>query len=136
MPECGNEKVTAPSLAGLTVADVATTRLKTLRSSARVSDVRQLFGNAHVLTALLVDADGAFVCSVERCAVPAEAADDEPAQKYRDESVGVVAPSVGALDALQRMRRDHVSRLVVVDEETGRLQGLVCLTATGDSFCH
>ena len=24
----------------------------------------------------------------------------------------------------------------VVDEETVRLQGLVCLTATGDSFCH
>lgn len=136
MTDCGSPQTRADELEGLEVGEVATSRLKTLASSARVADVRGLFGNSHVRTALLVDGDGIFAGSIDREALPPGAGDDEPAAGYATRERGVVGQGMSALDALALMQRDGLNRLVVVEPETRVLRGLVCLTATGDSLCR
>jgi CBS domain-containing protein len=111
------------------------TRPKTLPATASVADAHRFFENPHVLTALLVDERGGLAGAIERGALPESARPEEPALDYAERSPERIEADTPALLALERMNATGVRRLVVVEEETGLLQGLVCLTAGGDSFC-
>jgi hypothetical protein len=97
--------------------------------------MRESLENQHIVTALLVDDDGRFVGSIDREAIPPTAEGDEPALDYARRGTPTAAATDPAAEALARMESADARRLIVVEPETGLLQGLVCLTKTGDAFC-
>jgi CBS domain-containing protein len=118
----------------LTVEAVMLRRPKTLPAAASVADLRRLFENRSVRTALLVDGER-FVAAVERGDVPEAAAADEPALAFARRDAERVRPDVRVEDALPQLERSAEGRLVVVDEDGATLRGLLCLRGAGDSFC-
>jgi CBS domain len=127
---CGNPAI--PIQDELLVRDVMVSRPKTLPAGASVGDLRRLFGNGHVMTALLVDGD-AFVGAVDRHSVPADLPDSSAARDLA--TAGDVirgdAPMAEAVSQLEALGTD---RLVVLDGPN--LLGLVCLTKDGAGFCR
>jgi CBS domain-containing protein len=117
------------------VTDVMLTRPKTMPSTATVGDVREFFGNPHVMTALLVD-DGAFRGAIDRGSLPVEADDDVDALGYVAADTPTISPDAGVVDALAALGGLESRRLVVLDGDGVGLLGLVCLNATGTRFCR
>jgi predicted transcriptional regulator len=118
----------------LTVEAVMLRRPKTLPRSASVADLRRLFANQSVRTALLVDGDR-FVATVERTDVPEGAAESEPAMAYARTDAERVRSGVLVGDATPQLERSPEGRLVVVAEDGETLRGLLCLRGAADSFC-
>jgi CBS domain-containing protein len=119
--------------AGLTVRDAMVKRPKTLPADATVADLRRLFENPKVRTALLVDGER-FRAAVERDDV-ADAADDAaPALSLAPADVETVGPGEPLPAALARLGQTVERRLVVVEPD-GRLAGLLCPNDDGTSFC-
>jgi CBS domain-containing protein len=129
----GKAHVSVDAADGGTVADVMLARPKTLPAGATVADLRRLFANPAVRTALLVDGT-AFRAAVERTGVPADAPDDAPALRYGG-AVETVLPEVPVADALRRLARLEEPRLVVLDADGVTLRGLLCLSGGGSRFC-
>jgi CBS domain-containing protein len=126
--------VDAGSAAGYTVRDAMVKRPKALPASATIADLRRLFENPKVRTALIVD-DGRFLGAVERDDVPAAGGDDlAPALGLAPAGVQTVGPDDALPAALDRLGRTAERRLVVVDAD-GRLAGLLCPNEDGTSFC-
>jgi CBS domain-containing protein len=127
---CGNPAI--PIEDGELVRDVMVRRPKTLPVGASVGDLRRLFANPHVATALLVDGDS-FVGAVDRHLVPDLAADDSPARSLAT-SGDVIGPDAPMAEAVARLEARGTDRLVVLDGP--KLVGLMCLTKDRDGFCR
>jgi CBS domain-containing protein len=126
---CGNPAI--PIDDGELVRDVMVRRPKTLPAGASVGDLRRLFSNAHVQTALLVDGES-FVGAVDR-PVPDRAADDSPARSLAT-SGDVIGPDAPMAEAVARLEERGTDRLVVL--EGSKLVGLMCLTKDRAGFCR
>jgi CBS domain-containing protein len=127
---CGNPAI--PIQHEQLVRDVMVTRPKTLSASATVGDLRRLFTNGHVQTALLVDG-AAFVGAVDRPSVPEHAADDSPARSLATDG-DVIGPDAPMTEAVARLEANGTDRLVVL--EGAKLVGLMCLTKDRTGFCQ
>jgi CBS domain-containing protein len=127
---CGNPAI--PIQDGELVRDVMVRRPKTLPGSATVGDLRRLFDNAHVMTALLVDGES-FVGAVDRHSVPDHAADDSPARSLAT-SGDVIGPDAPMAEAVAQLEALGTDRLVVLDGSN--LVGLMCLTKDRAGFCR
>jgi CBS domain-containing protein len=105
-------------------------RPKTLAADALVGDVRRLFENEHVRTALLVDGER-FAGALDREDVPPDAGDAESAQGFG--RFDTVPPELSAGAAVDAMLAAGTRRLVVARD--GVLLGLLCLTSDLETFC-
>jgi predicted transcriptional regulator len=126
--------ITREAAQGLTVAEVMLSRPKTLGLDATVADLRRLFRNDSVRTALLVDG-ARFAGTVERDDVPADAGDDEPARAFARVEAELVRPDVLVRDVLPQLDGTREGRLVVVDDDGTTLRGLLCRRSVDDAFC-
>ena len=116
------------------VREIMVSRPKTLPADATVADVRRLFENESVRTALLVDGPR-FAGALEREDVPAAAVAEEAARRFVRAEVATIGPEQPAREAAAAMASLGTRRLVVLDEDGVTLCGLVCLTADLESFC-
>jgi CBS domain-containing protein len=116
------------------VREIMVARPKTLPADATVGDLRRLFENESVRTALLVDGPR-FAGALEREDVPAAAAAGEPAKHFVRDEVATIGPRQPAREAAAAMASLGTRRLIVLDEDGVTLCGLVCLTADLESFC-
>ena len=116
------------------VAEVMLSRPKTLPASATVGEVRALFDNPKVVTALLVDG-AAFAGEVARDAIPATVADEERARAYARTDVVSVEPDTSVPEARAWLDDHDERRLVVMDPDGTTLRGLLCLKRDRTGFC-
>lgn len=133
--ECTNEQVGRDGADDARVRDAMVSRPKTLPASATVADLRGLFANPHVRTALLVDGDR-FAGAVERHDVPSDGDDARPARELAAAEVTTVEPDAPLADALAILDADANHRLVVLDPDGVTLRGLLCLTTDRTGFCQ
>jgi CBS domain-containing protein len=119
---------------GQTTGDVMLKRPKTLPVDAYVRDVRRLFENDSVRTALLVDGER-FAGALERDDVPADARDDDYARLYVRGERETVRPDLPVEAAVEKMRAAGTRRLVVLGDDGHTLRGLLCLTSDLETFC-
>jgi predicted transcriptional regulator len=118
----------------LTVGEVMVSHPRTLATSATVGDLRRMFENRNVRTALLVDGDR-FVGTVERDDVPAAAGDDDPARELAHYDDEVIRPDQRVRDVIPQLDGSREGRLVVIDEDGSTLRGLLCLSGVEGAFC-
>jgi CBS-domain-containing membrane protein len=116
------------------VRDVMVTRPKTLPADATVADLRRLFENTHVISALLVDG-AAFAGAVHRSAVPADAAGTMAARELARRDVPTAGPDTPVDEAMAMLDATGEFRVVVLDDDGG-LAGLVCLDQPRTGFCQ
>jgi CBS domain-containing protein len=116
------------------VADVMLRRPKTLPATATVADVRALFANPKVMTALLVDG-AAFAGVLDREDLTEAAADDEPARDHARTDVPRVDPGTSVPEARAWLDEHEERRLVVMDADGVTLRGLLCLNRRRTGFC-
>lgn len=107
---------------------------KTTSADRTIADLRALFANPHVLTALVVDGPR-FVGVVHRDALPA-ADDDRPARALASRDVETITPDAPLSEALARLESHGERRMVVLEHDGDRLCGLLCLAADGSGFCQ
>lgn len=133
--ECKNETVTREQAPGLTVGDAMVSSPKVLAGDSTVVDLRTLFENPHVRTAVLVDGTE-FVGVVHRDAVPASGSDDVSAAEIAKRDVITIGPAAPLTEALRIMDEQESRRLPVVADDGRTLAGLLCLTKDGQGFCQ
>jgi len=131
---CDNDRITRASAAGRPVSDAMVGAPKTTPGDATVGDLRTLFANPHVLTALLVDGPR-LVAVVHRDSLP-DGGDERPARELGLRDVPMIEPDAPLTEALAQLDRLGERRLVVVDPDSGHLRGLLCLTTDRDGFCQ
>jgi predicted transcriptional regulator len=131
--ECANPKVSVADAER--VRDVMVSRPKTLPADASVADLRAMFANPSVLTALLVDGDR-FAGAVERDDLPAGASDVQRADEFASRDVITIELDASTADAVARLDRDGDRRLIVLDTDGATLRGLLCLAADRTGFCQ
>jgi CBS domain-containing protein len=131
--ECTNDRVGRDGAA--LVRDAMVSRPKTLPATASVDDLRALFTNPHVRTALLVDGDR-FAGAVERDDVPVDADGTGPARGLAASPVATIEPDAPLADAQAMLDADANHRLVVLDPDGVTLRGLLCLTTDRTGFCQ
>jgi predicted transcriptional regulator len=126
--------ITREAAAALTVGEVMLKRPKKLPTDATVADLRRLFQNESVRTALLVDGE-TFVGTVERDDVPDTAADSEPARAFARYDAERIGPELLVRDVIDRLDASREGRLVVVGGDGTTLLGLLCRRGVDDAFC-
>ena len=127
---CGNPAIEIRD--SLLVRDVMVSRPKTLPATSTVGDLRRLFTNGHVQTALLVDGE-MFVGAVDRRSLPSDLPDAAAAREVAT-SGDVIGPDAPMADAVARLEANGTDRLVVLDGPN--LVGLMCLTKDRTGFCQ
>ena len=132
---CKNERVSRESAPGLCVRDAMVAAPKTVPADATAADLRALFANPHVVTALLVDGPQ-FVGVVHRNELTSEVSDEHPARELACVDVPTIEPDAPLTDALAVLDSRDERRLVVIDPEQRRLRGLLCLTKDRVGFCQ
>jgi CBS domain-containing protein len=132
---CDNEKVSREDGGELRVRDVMVRRPKTLPADATVADLRRMFANGHVATALLVDGTR-FAGAVQREEMPEAGRDEAPALDLARRDVDTIAPDASVAAALAQMDEGEERRLVVLDADGETLRGLLCLTTDRSGFCQ
>jgi CBS domain-containing protein len=132
---CKNERVERAGAGALRVRDAMVAKPKTLPAAATVDDLRRLFTNGHVVTALLVDGDR-FAGAIDRDELPADADGRRPARELARVDVATIGPDAPLSEALSHLDERGERRLVVVDEDGLTLRGLLCLTSDRDGFCQ
>jgi predicted transcriptional regulator len=130
-----NEQVTREAAPGLHVRDAMVASPKTVPADGTVADLRAMFANSRVLTALLVDGQE-FVGVVHRDALPDETSDREPARELARRDVTTIEPEAPLTDALAVLDQSAERRLVVLDRDGHTLRGLLCLTTDRSGFCQ
>jgi CBS domain-containing protein len=118
---------------GTDVAEAMLMHPKIHSCTTSVGELRHFFLDEHVHAALLVDR-GRLVAVVERSDLPVHLGDDLPAALVGSLAGRTVRPNAPLELVVQVMRTQGRRRLVVTDAE-GRLQGLLCLRASGDGLC-
>ena len=131
--DCGNDSVKREAAGDLLVRDVMVTAPKTLPADSSVADLRRLFSNPHVRTALVVDGP-AFVGAVGREDLRPDALDETPVRSLAH-AVDTIEPDAPVAVATAHMDQRDIHRLVVLDTDGKTLQGLLCLTGDRDGFC-
>lgn len=132
---CGNERVSRENACALHVRDAMVAVPKTVPATATVGDLRAMFSNPHVRTALLVDGVR-FVGVVQRDQLDDQIADDHAAHAVASRDVPTIEPDAPLVDALTVLDSLHERRLVVLDPDGERLRGLLCLTSDRSGFCQ
>jgi CBS domain-containing protein len=133
--DCDKDKVGRERAGELLVCDVMLAHPKTLPGDATLGDVRRLFANPHVATALLLDGD-AFAGAIERGRIPATLRDDVLARSVAARVVDTIGPLAPVASALARLDAAHEHRLVVLDDDGVTLRGLLCLNGERTGFCQ
>ena len=118
------------------VRDVMVHHPKTLPADATVGDLRRLFENPRVQTALLADS-GRFAGAIAPAELPDGAEDAEAASAYARVDVPTLAPHASMAEALALLDARGDFRLVVLegDGDDAVLAGLLCLDRRGTTFC-
>ncbi|MEI7625235.1 MAG: CBS domain-containing protein [Actinomycetota bacterium] len=116
------------------VGDVMVKRPKTLPAEATVADLRRLFENPRVRTALLVDS-GALVGAIDRESLDPLVDGSERADSHLAANLPTIAPEATVSAAVELLRQAGTRRLVVVDADGVTLRGLVCLDGRAQGFC-
>ncbi len=132
---CKNERVGRDNAPGLRVRDAMVASPKTVPADATAANLRALFANPHVVTALLVDGPR-FVGVVHRSELSSEVAGAHPARELARVDVPTIEPDAPLTDALALLDSRDERRLVVIDPEHRRLRGLLCLTSDRLGFCQ
>ena len=132
---CSNERVSRENAAGLRVRDAMVAAPKTVPADATTGDLRTLFANVHVRTALLVDGSR-FIGVVQRDQLHDQIVDEHPARALASRDVPTTDPHVPLVDALAVLDARGERRLVVLDPDGERLRGLLCLTSDRNGFCQ
>jgi CBS domain-containing protein len=121
------------SVGSAVVADAMISAPKLCRATATVEQVRQLFQDAHVHAALLVD-DGILLAVVERRDLVSAHDGGEAALGRGSVRDRVVRPGQPLVRTWVQMVTSGQRRLAVVDADD-RLLGLLCLKRSGTGFC-
>lgn len=132
--DCSNPKVERDA-SELRVSDAMVSSPKAMAADGTVADLRTMFANPHVRTALLVDG-AEFAGVVHRDAVTAELPDDRPAGELARRDVPTVAPDSPLSEAVRLLDETGDNRLVVLDPDGRTLRGLLCLTGDLSGFCQ
>jgi CBS domain-containing protein len=122
---------------GLSERSVRATMLrvpKVLPSGARVADASELFEDDHVHAALVVDESGRLCSVVLREDLLDRDPEDDAAAVGRLEE-RTIPVDAGLEAAWRAMCELGQRRRAVVDPESGRLVGLLCLKRSGSGFC-
>ena len=133
--ECSNERVTRDAVRGARVRDAMVRSPKTMPASGTVADLRAMFANPHVLSALLVDGSE-FVGLVDRDSLRDEAPDEQPARSLVRPDPVTIDPDAPLAKALAVLDEDAERRLVVLDRDGRTLRGLLSLTSDRSGFCQ
>jgi CBS domain-containing protein len=133
--DCTNERVTRDVAAGVRVREAMVSSPKTMPADGTVADLRAMFANPHVVSALLVDGPE-FVGVVHRDALPDDASDGHPARGLASRDVATIDPDAPLAEALSVLDERAERRLVVLDRDGRTLRGLLCLTGDRDGFCR
>ena len=133
--DCTNERVTRGDATGALVRDAMVTSPKTMPADGSVADLRTMFANPHVVTALLVDG-AEFVGIVHRDALWDDASDEQPARSLVRRDVATIDPDAPLAEALTVLDERAEGRLVVLDRDGRTLRGLLCLTSDRNGFCQ
>ncbi len=132
--DCPAPKRSREVVAGLNVRDVMIPQPKTLPTTVTIAEVRALFGNAHVRSAVLVDGS-AYAGMIDRGVIPADAPGDAPALPYCTRDLATVTPDDPISLALERLDEAGALRLAVLDADGTTLRGLLCLNGSATGFC-
>ena len=132
--DCPAPKRSRDVVAGLNVRDLMIPQPKTLPTTAKVDDVRDLFTNAHVRSAVLVDGQ-AYAGMIDRGSIPDDAPGDAPALPFSTRELATVTPDDPISLALERLDAAGALRLAVLDADGATLRGLLCLNGTATGFC-
>jgi CBS domain-containing protein len=133
--DCGNEAIGRDSARAARVGDVMVSRPKTLPADSTVADLRRLFSNPHVTTALLVDGEH-FAGAIDRGELADDVPDDAPARAVASSEVETAHPDDTVESAVAGLDARAHTRLIVLDEDGRTLRGLVCLTRDRNGFCQ
>lgn len=133
--ECTNEQVTRADAPSLCVRDAMITAPKVTPAAGSVADLRALFANSHVATALLVNGPE-FVGVVHRDALPGDARDEQPARDFARRDVPTTRADAPLSEALRGLDERGERRLVVLEADDRTLRGLLCLTRDRNGFCQ
>jgi CBS domain-containing protein len=133
--DCGNEAIGRDSARAARVGDVMVSRPKTLPADSTVADLRRLFSNSHVTTALLVDGPS-FAGAIDRDELAADVPDDVPAREVSSVDVETAHPDDPVEAAVAGLDERGSTRLIVLDTDGRTLRGLICLTRDRDGFCQ
>lgn len=132
---CSNERVSRENAELLRVRDAMVSAPKTVPADATARDLRAMFANPHVRTALVVDGPR-FVGIVQRDELGDRIADDYPVRALASGDVPTTEPDAPLVDALTILDAHDERRLVVLDPDGERLVGLLCLTSDRQGFCQ
>jgi CBS domain-containing protein len=133
--DCTNERVTRDAVQGARVRDAMVTLPKTLPADGTVADLRAMFANPHVMSALLVDGPE-FVGLVPRDALRDETPDGQPVRSLVRRDVAMIDPDAPLAEAFALLDEHAERRLVVLDRDGRTLRGLLCLTSDRNGFCQ
>jgi predicted transcriptional regulator len=117
------------------VRDVMLTRPKTLPAEAKVADLRRLFANPRVETALLVDRSR-LVGVVDRERLDDGHPDDAPASSLAHRERVTIGADATVAEAMARLDENSATRLVVVGADGTTVEGLLCLNTRRNGFCR
>ncbi|MBS1882350.1 MAG: CBS domain-containing protein [Actinobacteria bacterium] len=132
--DCSNPKVDREA-AETRVSEAMVSAPKAMSAHGTVADLRAMFTNPHVRTALLVDGPE-FAGVVHRDALPDDAPDDQPAGELADRDVPTISPDAPLSEAVRVLDATGDNRLVVLDPDGRTLRGLLCLTGDRSGFCQ
>jgi CBS domain-containing protein len=132
--ECSNPKVDRDAEEQL-VRDAMVSSPKAMAADGTVADLRAMFENPHVRTALLVDGDQ-FAGVVHRDALGDDEPDERAAGEIADRSVPTIGPDAPLAEAVRMLDESGDRRLVVLGEDGRTLAGLLCLTRDRSGFCQ
>jgi len=133
--DCSNPKVDRDDATTTRVRDAMVASPKTMPAQGTVADLRAMFANSHVVTALLVDGEE-FAGLVHRDALSGDMPDDRPAAALARRDVPTIEPDAPLADAVRVLDAQGDRRLVVLDPDGRTLRGLLCLTRDRSGFCQ
>lgn len=130
-----NPRVEPGVFGGPCVRDEMVSSPKAMAADGTVADLRAMFANPHVRTALLVDGAN-FAGVVHRDVIPGDASDDQPARDLARLDVPTIQPGAPVSEAVRILDAEGDNRLVVLDPDGHTLRGLLCWKSDRSGFCH
>jgi CBS domain-containing protein len=130
----GHRSVRLEDAGDLRVRQAMVTQPKSVSRDASVGDARILFANPKNRLLLVVDDDDLYVGHVLREDVPEAEPDEAPLLSHVRHECPTIAPDDSVASALPLTSERFDNRLVVLDEE-GRLEGLLCLNRRDGYLC-